>query len=157
MLAAAALTALPLAWRRLYPITAWLVIIAAIVAVQQDFVPPVALGTAVYAAYSAIAYSRYRNLAIAVVSVTTVAAAADLGNGFPQSSSPGGSPRSSRSCRPPRPVSASASCAGGSPTPPPGCAAPPPRPRPRRSGPLPPSVRASRPNCTTSSRTMCPS
>ena len=34
VLAAAALTALPLAGRRLYPITAWLVIIAAIVAVQ---------------------------------------------------------------------------------------------------------------------------
>ena len=157
VLAAAALTALPLAWRRLYPITAWLVIIAAIVIVQQDFVPKVALGTAVYAAYSAIAYSRYRNLAIAVVSLATVTAAAEFGARFPRSSSPGGSPRSSWSCLPPRPVSASASCAGGSPTPPPGCAAPPPRPRPRRSGPLPPSAPASRPSCTTSSRTMCPS
>ena len=89
MLAAAALTALPLAWRRLYPITAWLVIIAAIVIVQQDFVPKVALGTAVYAAYSAIAYSRYRNLAIAVVSLTTVTAAAEFGARFPQFQFPG--------------------------------------------------------------------
>jgi len=89
MLAAAALTALPLAWRRLYPITAWLVIIAAIVIVQQDFVPKVALGTAVYAAYSAIAYSRYRNLAIAAVSLTTVAAAAEFGARFPQFQFPG--------------------------------------------------------------------
>ena len=89
MLAAAALTALPLAWRRLYPITAWLVIIAAIVIVQQDFVPKVALGTAVYAAYSAIAYSRYRNLAIAVVSLATVTAAAEFGARFPQFQFPG--------------------------------------------------------------------
>ena len=89
MLAAAALTALPLAWRRLYPITAWLVIIAAIVIVQQDFVPKVALGTAVYAAYSAIAYSRYRNLAIAAVSLTTVIAAAEFGARFPQFQFPG--------------------------------------------------------------------
>ena len=89
MLAAAALTALPLAWRRVYPITAWLVIIAAIVIVQQDFVPKVALGTAVYAAYSAIAYSRYRNLAIAAVSLATVAAAAEFGARFPQFQFPG--------------------------------------------------------------------
>ena len=89
MLAAAALTALPLAWRRVYPITAWLVIIAAIVIVQQDFVPKVALGTAVYAAYSAIAYSRYRNLAIAAVSLTTVIAAAEFGARFPQFQFPG--------------------------------------------------------------------
>jgi signal transduction histidine kinase len=89
ILAAAALTALPLAWRRLYPITAWLIIIAAIVIVQQDFVPKVALGTAVYAAYSAIAYSRYRNLAIAVVSLTTVTAAAEFGARFPEFQFPG--------------------------------------------------------------------
>jgi signal transduction histidine kinase len=84
MLAAAALTALPLAWRRLYPILVWLVVIAAIVAVSGTYVPPVALGTAVYAAYSAITYSRYRNLAIAVVSVVTVFAAAGLGNNLPR-------------------------------------------------------------------------
>jgi len=89
MLAAAALTALPLAWRRLYPLTAWLVIIVAIVIVQQDFVPKVALGTAVYGAYSAIAYSRYRNLAITVVSVTTVTAAAAWGYRLPEFQFPG--------------------------------------------------------------------
>jgi len=89
MLAAAALTALPLAWRRLYPITAWLVIIGAILIVQQDFVPKVALGTAVYGAYSAIAYSRYRNLAITVVSATTVTAAAAWGYRLPEFQFPG--------------------------------------------------------------------
>jgi signal transduction histidine kinase len=84
LLTAAALTALPLAWRRLYPISAWLVIIAAIVAVHGSYVPPVALGTAVYAAYSAMTHSRHRNLAIAVVSVTTFLAAAALGNELPR-------------------------------------------------------------------------
>ena len=84
MLAAAACTALPLAWRRLYPITTWLVIIAAIVVMSAMYVPPVALGTAVFAAYSAITYSRYRNLAIAVVSVVTVIAAVGLGNNLPR-------------------------------------------------------------------------
>jgi signal transduction histidine kinase len=84
LLIAAALTALPLAWRRLYPIWAWLVIIAAIVSVHGSYVPPVALGTAVYAAYSAMTQSRYRNLAIAVVSVSTFAAAGALGNQLPR-------------------------------------------------------------------------
>ena len=84
LLAAAALTALPLAWRRIHPIWAWLVIIAAIVAAHPSYVPPVALGTAVYAAYSAMTHSRYRNLAIAVVSLTTVAAASALGNELPR-------------------------------------------------------------------------
>ena len=42
----------------MYPIAAWLVIIAAIVDVHGSYVPPVALGTAVYAAYSAITHSQ---------------------------------------------------------------------------------------------------
>ncbi|MFE5034987.1 sensor histidine kinase [Streptomyces sp. NPDC056683] len=70
------LTALPLALRRVFPIAAWLVIIAAIMVVQQATVPPVALGAAVFAAYSAIAYSKYRNLAIAGAVVVTLAATA---------------------------------------------------------------------------------
>jgi signal transduction histidine kinase len=89
LLAAAALTALPLAWRRVYPITAWLMIMAAVVVVQQDFVPKVAFGTAVFAAYSAIAYSRYRNLAITVVSLTTVITAAVFGYRLPEFQFPG--------------------------------------------------------------------
>jgi signal transduction histidine kinase len=84
LLTAAALTALPLAWRRLFPILAWLVIFAAIVALHTTYVPPVALGTAMYAAYSAMTHSRYRNLAIAVVSVTTVVAASMFGNELPR-------------------------------------------------------------------------
>ena len=81
---AAAMTALPLAARRFYPIGVWLAIAAAIVVVHSSYVPPVALGTAVYAAYSAVTHSRYRNLSIAVVSVVTVAVASTLGNGLPR-------------------------------------------------------------------------
>jgi signal transduction histidine kinase len=84
VLIAAALTALPLAARRFYPITVWLVIAAAIVATHRTWVPPVALGTAVYAAYSAITHSRYRNLAVAVVGAVTVAVALTLGQGLPR-------------------------------------------------------------------------
>ena len=83
-LVAAAFTALPLAVRRIYPIGVWLTIAAAIVLVHSTSLPPVALGTAVYGAYSAITYSRYRNLAVAVVGVVTVAVATALGNDLPR-------------------------------------------------------------------------
>ena len=83
VLAAAAMTGLPLAFRRCYPICVWLVIASAIVLAQPACVP-VALGTAVYAAYSAIAHSRYRNLAIAMVAVVTVAVATGLNNQLPR-------------------------------------------------------------------------
>jgi len=80
----AALTALPLAGRRLYPISIWLAIAAAIVIIHPAYVPPAALGTAVFAAYSAVTYSRYRNLAVAVVAVVTIAVAGALGDQLPQ-------------------------------------------------------------------------
>jgi signal transduction histidine kinase len=83
-LIAAAMTALPLAARRFYPVTAWLVIATAILAVHGVAVPPVALGAAVFAAYSAIRFSRYRNLAVAMVAVVTVAVAATLGQQLPR-------------------------------------------------------------------------
>jgi hypothetical protein len=82
-LVAAALTALPLALRRLYPITVWLVIVAAIFAMHDD-VPPVAFATAVFAAYSAVVHSRYRNLAIAAVLVLTLAATATFADTLPR-------------------------------------------------------------------------
>src|SRR5262249_23757154 len=84
MLIAAALTALPLAGRRFYPITVWLAIAAAIVLVHHYYVPPVALGTAVFAAYSAVTHSKSRTLAIAVVAVVTIAVAAPLGPDLPR-------------------------------------------------------------------------
>src|SRR5262249_50297039 len=82
-LIAAALTALPLAVRRLYPITAWLVIVGAIFALRNTYVPPVAFGTAVFAAYSAVVHSRYRNLAVAAVLVITLAVTATFANTLP--------------------------------------------------------------------------
>lgn len=83
-LAAAALTALPLAVRRLYPIMVWLVIVAAIFALRHDQVPPVAFATTVFAAYSAMVYSRYRNLAIGAVLVITLAATATFADTLPR-------------------------------------------------------------------------
>jgi signal transduction histidine kinase len=83
-LLAAALTALPLAVRRLYPITAWLVIGCAIFALGRDDVPPIAFGTAVFAAYSAVVYSRYRNLAVGAVLVVTLAATATFADTLPR-------------------------------------------------------------------------
>ena len=133
LLAGAAMTALPLAVRRFYPIAVWLAIATAIVGVHSSYVPPVALGTAIYAAYSAITHSRYRNLSIAVVSLVTIVVAVTLGDEFPGSRED--SPPSSRSWPPAWRGSASACFAAGWPTPPPGCAAPPRRRRSRPSRP----------------------
>jgi signal transduction histidine kinase len=101
---AAAMTALPLAARRLYPISAMLAILAAICWIQfsesqppvitrlaphislltyNEPMPAIAFGTAVFAAYSAVAYSRYRNLAIGVVAVLTLGVTATFGNTLP--------------------------------------------------------------------------
>jgi signal transduction histidine kinase len=83
-LVAAALTALPLAFRRLYPITAWLVIVGAIFSLRDASVPPIAFGTAVFAAYSAVVHSRYRNLAIGAVLAATLAATATFADTLPR-------------------------------------------------------------------------
>lgn len=103
-LAAAALTALPLAARRLYPISTMLAIITAIswikfsdrspqlIRLSPHFglltygpqMPAIAFGTAVFAAYSAVAYSRHRYLAIGVVAAVTLAVTATFGNTLPQ-------------------------------------------------------------------------
>ena len=85
-LVAAALTALPLAARRLYPIIAWLVIAAAITAIALSphaAIPPVASGTAVFAAYSAVLHSRYRNLAIAAVLAVAAIVTSTFGDLLP--------------------------------------------------------------------------
>jgi signal transduction histidine kinase len=100
---AAALTALPLAVRRLYPISALLAIVAAICWLQfsniepvitrlghhfafitpNEPMPAIAFATAVFAAYSAVAHSRHRNLAVAVVVVVTLGVTATFGNTLP--------------------------------------------------------------------------
>lgn len=87
LLAAAVLTGLPLATRRLYPMTSALTIIAAILVIGESrttavsgtltvharLVPEVAFATGVLGAYSAVVYSRYRNLAIVGVLAGTIA------------------------------------------------------------------------------------
>jgi signal transduction histidine kinase len=83
-LIAAALTALPLAFRRLYPIMAWLVITGAVFSMHNGSVPSVAFGTAVFAAYSAVLYSRYRILAIGTVLVLALAATATFADTLPR-------------------------------------------------------------------------
>jgi signal transduction histidine kinase len=84
VLACAALTGLPLAARRLAPITVWLVVVTAAVALQHTVVPPVAFGSAVLAAYSAVAHSRYRNLAVGVVLVVTLGITVTFANTLPR-------------------------------------------------------------------------
>ena len=85
VLAVAAMTALPLAFRRYYPISVWLVIATAILLAHAVYaVPKIALGTAIFAAYSAIAHSRYRNLAIVAVAMMTIAVAAAVSDELPR-------------------------------------------------------------------------
>jgi signal transduction histidine kinase len=85
-LVVAALTALPLAVRRLYPIAALLGIVAAInwIHYYNWPMPAIAFATAVFAAYSAVAHSRHRNLAIGVVAAVTLTVTATFGNTLPQ-------------------------------------------------------------------------
>ena len=99
----AALTGLPLAVRRLYPISALLLIMAVIFWIkfsetQQQVtqlgphlfliarevpMPAIAFATAVFAAYSAVAHSRYRYLAIGIVAAVALAVTAAFGSTLP--------------------------------------------------------------------------
>lgn len=80
----AVLTALPLAARRLLPITVWLVIAAAVLNLRHGHLPSIAFVTAVFAAYSAVAHSRYRNLALCAVLAVTLAATATFADTLPR-------------------------------------------------------------------------
>jgi hypothetical protein len=147
ILIAATLTALPLAARRLYPVTALLVIIAAVTVIafsRDGEIPLVACGTAVFAAYSAVVHSRYRNLAFAAVVLVAVVADAAFGEALPLF--PGGVTAVSSLA----PGSASGNCGGGCRTPRHGCDAPRRSTRPRPSARLRPSAPASPASCMTS-------
>jgi len=63
ILLAAALTTAPLAFRRIYPITAFCVILAAVIATSKNLTS-ITFAAAIFAAYSAVAYSRFRQLAL---------------------------------------------------------------------------------------------
>jgi signal transduction histidine kinase len=74
VLAGVALMAAPLALRRVYPAAACAVIFAAVLALP-GWAPADAFGTAILAAYSAVVYSPYRELAVAAPLAGAVAAA----------------------------------------------------------------------------------
>jgi signal transduction histidine kinase len=59
----AALTTAPLAFRRVYPITAFCVILAAVIGTSRN-TTSITFAAAIFAAYSAVAYSRFRQLAL---------------------------------------------------------------------------------------------
>ena len=59
-----ALTTAPLAFRRTYPITAFWVILAAIIATSGSTRTTITFASVIFAAYSAVAYSPYRRLAL---------------------------------------------------------------------------------------------
>jgi signal transduction histidine kinase len=65
LLAGVALMAAPLAIRRVYPVTACAIILAAAIALPQH-VPPAGFGAAILAVYSAVVYSPHRKLAVGV-------------------------------------------------------------------------------------------
>ncbi|MFB9446367.1 two-component sensor histidine kinase [Dactylosporangium vinaceum] len=84
LLLAAALTALPLAFRRRFPLVSFLVIVACTFAVFQENADPTwTVVASLIAAYSAPMYSRYRNLALVSVVVTTAIAVSDLQDNLP--------------------------------------------------------------------------
>jgi signal transduction histidine kinase len=59
----AALTTAPLAFRRVYPITAFCLILAAVIGTSRN-TTSITFAAAIFAAYSAVAYSRFRQLAL---------------------------------------------------------------------------------------------
>lgn len=78
-----ALTTAPLAFRRRYPATAFGVIFAAVL-VAHDHVTTVTFGAVIFAAYSAVLYSRFRWAALLAVGTGAVIATAAFPNTTPQ-------------------------------------------------------------------------
>ncbi|WP_432967480.1 sensor histidine kinase [Dactylosporangium sp. CA-233914] len=84
LLVVAALTALPLAARRRYPLASFLVIaVCAFRVYRLDGDPTWTIVASVIAAYSAPMYSRYRNLALASVVAAAALAVSDLQEDLP--------------------------------------------------------------------------
>ena len=82
LLARVALMVAPLAIRRVYPVTACAIILAAAASLPHH-VPPVAFGAAILAVYSALVYSPHRELALGVALAGAIATVAT----FPDSPS----------------------------------------------------------------------
>jgi signal transduction histidine kinase len=81
-LAGIALTAAPLLFRRMYPVGSAAVILVATLAVH-NYVPPLTFMTAVFAAYCAVVYTRYRQVAVGTVLVGATAATILFPNTLP--------------------------------------------------------------------------
>jgi signal transduction histidine kinase len=81
-LAGIALTAAPLLFRRRFPVASAAVILAATL-LAHLYVPPLTFGTALFAAFCAVVYSRYRQLAVAVVLAGAIAATIVFPNTLP--------------------------------------------------------------------------
>jgi signal transduction histidine kinase len=77
-----ALTAAPLLFRRRFPLASGVVILTATLA-AHEYVPPLTFGTALFGAFCAVAYSRYRQLAVAVVLAGAIAATIVFPNTLP--------------------------------------------------------------------------
>jgi signal transduction histidine kinase len=82
-LAGVALTTAPLAFRRIYPITAFGVILAALIG-TTSYTTTITFASVIFAAYCAVAYSQYRRLALLGV----VAAAFVVTAAYPNTSPP---------------------------------------------------------------------
>jgi signal transduction histidine kinase len=82
-LAGIALTAAPLLFRRRFPVASAAVILAATI-LTRVYVPPLTFGTALFAAFCAVVYSRYRQLAVAVVLAGAIAATIAFPNTLPR-------------------------------------------------------------------------
>src|SRR5256886_15093448 len=83
LLLGSALTTAPLAFRRRYPATAFGVIFAAVL-VAHDHVTTITFGAVIFAAYSAVLYSRFRWAALLAVATGAVIATAAFPNTTPQ-------------------------------------------------------------------------
>jgi signal transduction histidine kinase len=78
-----ALTTAPLAFRRRYPATAFGVIFAAVL-MTHDYVTTITFAAVIFAAYSAVLYSRFRWAALLAVGTAAVIATAAFPNTTPQ-------------------------------------------------------------------------
>jgi signal transduction histidine kinase len=85
VLVGVALTAAPLAVRRRYPLAAACVMLGAIIAIRgYNDTPPVTFATGIFAAYSAVVHSRFRQLAICVVLIGVAIVTAMFPNTLPE-------------------------------------------------------------------------
>jgi signal transduction histidine kinase len=77
-----ALTTVPLAFRRRYPATSFGIIMIAVIA-TSGYTTTVSFAAVIFAAYSAVAYSKYRRMALLTVTVAAIIVTAAFANTTP--------------------------------------------------------------------------